>query len=83
MVLKSWDEFDATKLIKEPELNLEFENEAIEKAYKKLMSCICPICSETMPTLGSLNAHTTNKHGLSYCDLCLRYAHVSFPQHLL
>ncbi|KAM7533094.1 hypothetical protein Aperf_G00000118903 [Anoplocephala perfoliata] len=74
--LKSWDEFDPMKLIKEPELNLEFENDIIEEAYKKLMSCVCPVCSEIRPTLGSLNAHTTNEHGLSYCDLCLRHAHM-------
>ncbi|KAM3173313.1 hypothetical protein ACTXT7_012754, partial [Hymenolepis weldensis] len=74
--LKNWDDFDPSRLIKEPTLNLDFEDDSIDQAFGKLMACVCPVCSEVKPSMGALNLHTTQEHDLSYCDLCVRHAHM-------
>ncbi|VDO05685.1 unnamed protein product [Rodentolepis nana] len=73
---KNWDDFDPTSLIKEPTLNLDFEDESIDEAFRKLMACVCPVCSETKISMGALNSHTSQEHNIFYCDLCIRHAHI-------
>ena len=69
---------DKSGLIQEDELDFLFEDESIFCFYKKLMDCICPTCGYKANSMAALNRHTTNEHRLSFCDLCLRFAHVCF-----
>ncbi|KAL5104373.1 hypothetical protein TcWFU_010022 [Taenia crassiceps] len=63
-------------LTSEAELDFQFENNAVLASYKKLMACVCSNCGFTAPNMSALNRHTTNEHRLSFCDLCLRHAHM-------
>ncbi|VDM32461.1 unnamed protein product [Hydatigera taeniaeformis] len=71
-----FDSVDMSTLISEAELDFQFENESILACYRKLMACVCSKCGFTAPNMSALNRHTTNEHRLSFCDLCLRHAHM-------
>ncbi|VDK42752.1 unnamed protein product [Taenia asiatica] len=71
-----YDSVDMSALTSEAELDFQFENDTVLASYKKLMACVCSKCGFTAPNMAALNRHTTNEHRLSFCDLCLRHAHM-------
>lgn len=71
-----YDSVDMSILTSEAELDFQFENDTVLASYKKLMACVCSKCGFAAPNMSALNRHTTNEHRLSFCDLCLRHAHV-------
>ncbi|EUB61749.1 Zinc finger protein 598 [Echinococcus granulosus] len=71
-----FDSVDMSSLTSEAELDFQFENDKVLGFYKKLMACVCSICGFTASNMSALNRHTTNEHRLSFCDLCLRHAHM-------